>query len=271
MSGRQFLAGMVPAVLLGLIGVVALSSPAGAIGPTLTVTPNSGLTDGQVVTVAGSGFTIAPDVIGTVECSLGAVAPYPPMCDGSTLSVFLWNGPGSNYSTPYTVQRHITTADAGAIDCAVPNTCEILSGGAYPNTSELASAPINFTAPQVDLAIVRARSISRVLPGQPVEVKVRAANEGPAQTAWDVVQTVGPGLTPVSAACHRSRAEAASDCMYSSAYPKVGHAAKSVFTLSVSPGFAGATTDTICARDENANDADPNPGNICKTISLTVA
>ena len=177
---------------------------------------------------------------------------------------------GTSYSTPYTVQRHITTADAGAIDCAVPNSCEILSGGAYPNTSELATAPINFTAPQVDLAILRVRSITRVLPGQPVEIKVKAANDGPVQTAWDVVQTAGSGLTPVSAACHRARAEGASDCMYSATYPKVGHTANSVFTVSASPGFAGATTDTICARDENANDADPNPGNNCMTISLTV-
>jgi hypothetical protein len=192
------------------------------------------------------------------------------MCDGSTLAVFLWNGPGSNYSTPYTVQRHITTADSGAIDCAVPNTCEILSGGAYPNTSELATAPISFTAPQVDLAMVRVRSITRVLPGQPVEVRVKAANDGPTQTTWDVVQTAGAGLSPVSAVCHRSRAEGANDCMYSAAYPKVGHVAKSLFTLSVSPGFTGPTTDTICARDENANDADPDPGNNCTTISLTV-
>jgi hypothetical protein len=33
MSVRRFLAGMVPSVLLGFIGVLALSSPAGAIGP----------------------------------------------------------------------------------------------------------------------------------------------------------------------------------------------------------------------------------------------
>jgi hypothetical protein len=58
--------------------------------------------------------------------------------------------------------------------------------------------------------------------------------------------------------------------MYTATYPKVGHTANSVFTVSASPGFAGATTDTICARDENANDADPNPGNNCTTISLTV-
>jgi hypothetical protein len=58
--------------------------------------------------------------------------------------------------------------------------------------------------------------------------------------------------------------------MYSSTYPKVGHSVKSVFTVSVSPGFAGLTTDKFCVRDENANDADPNPANNCMTISLTV-
>ena len=257
-------------MFLASIGTVALSSPAGAIGPSVTATPNSGLTDGQVVTVTGSGFNIAPDVIGTIECSLGAAAPYTASCDGSTLAVFLWNGPGDSYSTPFTVQRHISTTDADVLDCAVPNTCEILSGGAYPNTSELASAPINFTAPQVNLSILGARSITRVLPGQPVEIKVRAANEGPAQTAWDVEQTVGPGLTPVSAACHRSRAVGASDCTVSRTQPKVGHAVRGAFTVTASPGFAGTTTDTVCARDENGNDADPNPANNCLTVSLTV-
>jgi hypothetical protein len=250
--------------------MLAMSSPAGAIGPTVTVTPNSGLTDGQLVTVAGSGFTIAPDVIGTEECSLGAVASYVQHCDGSTLAVFLWNGPGSDYSTSFTVQRHITTTDAGAIDCAVPDKCEILSGGAYPDTSELASDPISFTAPQVDLSIVKVRSITRVLPGQPVEVRFRAANEGPAATTWDVVETAGSGLTPISAGCQRSQVADPGDCTYSSTSPKVGHSVNGVFTVSTSPGFAGVTTDEICARDENTNDADPNPANGCMTISLTV-
>ena len=44
------------AVLLAPLGVVVVAAPAGAAGPMITVTPNSGLTDGQVVTVAADGI-----------------------------------------------------------------------------------------------------------------------------------------------------------------------------------------------------------------------
>jgi hypothetical protein len=267
MVPRRFL--WIVAGLGAFIATLVPCASAGAIGPTVTVMPNSGLSDGQVVTVAGSGFTIpTPTVFGIEECVLGAVAPYAQQCDTSTATEFLSNT--DNYSMTYSVQRHITTPDSGTIDCGVANSCEILSGEAFGDVGPLASAPINFAAPQVDLAILRVRSISRVLPGQPVEVKVKAANEGPTPTTWDVVQTVVAGLIPVSAGCQRSRVEGASDCMYSSTYPKIGHSVKSVFILSVSPGFVGVASDQVCVHDENSNDADPNPANNCGTVTIVV-
>jgi hypothetical protein len=267
MISRRFL--WIVAGLGALLGTIVPFAPAGAAGPTVTVTPSTGLSDGQVVTVAGSGFTVStPVIFGVEECTLGAVAPYTPQCDTSAGTEFLSNS--DSYTTPYTVQRHITTPDAGAVDCGVANSCEILSGVAFGETEQLASAPINFSAAQVDLAINNARLITRVLPGQPVEVKVKAANEGPTPTTWDVVQTVGSGLVSASATCKRGTAEGANDCMYSNAHPKVGHSVKSVFTLSVSPGFAGNATDQVCVHDENSNDADPISTNNCGSVTIAV-
>jgi len=252
-----------------VLGTIVPFEPAGAAGPTVTVAPSTGLSDGQVVTVEGTGFTVpTPVIFGVEQCTLGAVAPYTTQCDTSTGTEFLSNS--DSYATSYTVRRHITTPDAGAVDCGVANSCEVLSGVAFGETEQLASAPINFSAPQVNLAINNARLITRVLPGQPVEVRVKAANDGPISTTWDVVQTASSALIPISARCKKGTAEGPSDCMHSSAHPKVGHSAKSVFTLSISPGFAGNATDQLCVHDENSNDADPNPADNCATVTITV-
>ncbi len=120
--------------LIGLASVV-LATPAGALGPTIAVSPSTGLADGQTVTVTAGGFTIpTPTFIGIEECSTQAKAPYENDCDTSTATIF--EVTTDNYTQSYDVVRHITTPNEGAIDCALPDACEILSGGAYPDTSQ---------------------------------------------------------------------------------------------------------------------------------------
>jgi Neocarzinostatin family len=257
--------------VLGTVGAAILVTPTVAVaaGPTITVSPSTGLTDGQAVTVSATGFTLAtPTVIGIEECALGAQPPYVPDCDTSTAAPFLVST--DDYSETYAVVRHITTPNAGVIDCAVPNTCEILSGGAFPDTSQEASAPIGFTAPMVNLSIVNAKLKHRVKPGEPVEIKVRAANEGPVPTTWTVSQSGSVGLVPVGATCHHGTERSASECVHGPSDVRLGHATKDTFTLQFAPGFGGVATDTVCVKDTNPNDVDPVPSDNCVTVSTTV-
>jgi hypothetical protein len=221
------------------------------------------------VTVSATGFTLAtPTIIGIEECALGAQPPYVPDCDTSIAAPFLVNT--DDYSESYTAVRHIVTPNAGVLDCAVPNTCEILSGGAFPDTSQEASAPIGFSAPMVNLSIVNAKLKHRVKPGEPVEVRVHAANEGPVSTTWTVSQSGSAGLVPVGASCNRGTERSPSECVHGLSDVKVGHATRDAFTLQSAPGFAGVATDTVCVKDTDANDVDPVPSDNCVTVSTTV-
>jgi hypothetical protein len=248
--------------LIALASTAIAVPPAGAVGPMITVTPDTGLTDGQVVTVVASGFTFAvPYYAGIEECTLGP--PSVATCDPSTTTILSVST--DDYTSPYTVHRYIDTTNSGPVDCAVPNSCEIHSGDIAGQQD--ATAPIAFTAPQVDLSISRVRSISRVKPGDPVEVRVRSLNEGPASTTWSLTQTVGSGLETTGEKCGGKGIAGPNGCTYS---VKVGHAVNTVLELTALPGFAGPTTDTVCVHDENSNDADPNPSNNCATVTLTV-
>lgn len=86
--------------------------------PTLWSTPDTGLADGQSITVSGAGFV--PDAaIGIVECGPGATGPSD--CDLSTEAVVTADDTGS-FVTGYTVSRIITiTGSTGVqteVDCA---------------------------------------------------------------------------------------------------------------------------------------------------------
>jgi hypothetical protein len=254
-------------VSFGLAAVCTITvTPAGAIGPFITVTPDSGLIDGQVVTITASGYTFAvPDVVEIEECTPTSLLTAS-RCDASTLKSF--SSSVDDFSTSFTVKRHIVTSDSGMVDCGVPLSCYLVA--ANVEATDNVSVPMNFKATLVDLSILRARSIRRVNPGDPVEVRVRAANEGPAPTTWEVDQTIGPGLAFAGESCHGVTVVGSNDCLYSPTSSKVGHAIKTVFSLYSLPGFAGPTTDQVCVRDENLNDADPNPSNNCMTVSVTV-
>jgi hypothetical protein len=254
--------------LIGLASV-ALATPAGASGPAIAVTPNSDLADGQTVTVTASGFTIpTPTIIGIEECSTKATSPYVNDCDTSTATFF--SVTTGNYSESYSVVRHITTPNEGFIDCAVPNACEILSGGAYPDTSQEATAPIGFTGPPADLNLENAKLVHRVKPGEPVEVKIKAANDGPTATNWTIVQTSNPGFVASSVACGKGDVESVNECTYAANQAKVGHTVRATFSLEVPVGYSGHATDTVCLVDTNATDVDPNPADNCVTLAATV-
>jgi hypothetical protein len=264
MSFRLFMRAILVAALLAPVGVAIAAVPARASGPMITVTPNTGLAEGQTVTIAATGFTLPlPNTVDFGECALGAVNFL--QCDLSTISTVGINT--ESFSTTYAVTRHIVTALNIDLDCAAANTCEILGG----NNGQLAAAPITLAAPHADIAVLNARSMRRVHPGDPVEVRVRAANEGPATTSWGVTQTPGAGLAATAETCGRGGVVGPNGgCSYASTSPKVGHAVKTTFILMALPGFAGTATDQVCVHDENSNDVDPNPANNCATVSVLV-
>ncbi len=108
---------------------------------TLTVTPDTGLVGGDVVTLAGTGF----DANSTVYYCQGVVAlPIDPNNCGVPYSSVTADGTGA-FSVSVTVYRFITPVNTGntTIDCAQPTaTCGF---GAADLTLNGALAPITFT------------------------------------------------------------------------------------------------------------------------------
>jgi hypothetical protein len=110
---------------------------------TLTVTPDTGLVDGDVVQLEGSGFTPSDEVFfcqGVMDTT-----PDPANCGGPISSVPA-NETGE-FSATYTVQRFMTPSSVGAtIDCAQPSAnCMIGASDFFSPSPGLAVAQLTFT------------------------------------------------------------------------------------------------------------------------------
>ena len=84
-------------------------------GPAVTVTPSTGLQDGQVVTVTGTGFTTGTSDIGLAQCPASPSSFI--LCVGQKVV------PASqgSFSATFTVRRIV-----GGVDCAsAPGACVI--------------------------------------------------------------------------------------------------------------------------------------------------
>lgn len=123
------------------LAVVAGAAPAeavataGVVGPTIVVTPATGLLDGQSVSVTGSGFSGDVTTVGIVQCSA------PNQC---TSQVAVPASAGS-FSTTVTVTRL-----GLGVDCATaPGTCQLAAAnldGGGGGFDEVAIAPLDFEA-----------------------------------------------------------------------------------------------------------------------------
>jgi hypothetical protein len=139
---------LVVLVALGL-GFAAMPGAAQTT-PTLTVTPDANLADGDVVTLVGSDFTETGQV-GFCQGIVGA-APSPSNCDGwpSTSRIGFANvNESGEFSAQYTVRRFISSSGIGTVDCAQPSAgCVIgaanLSGG-FSIVGPGATVPLTFT------------------------------------------------------------------------------------------------------------------------------
>jgi hypothetical protein len=106
--------------------------------PVVTVTPDTGLLHGQVVTVAGTGFTPGAS-IGMAECRVGATDQSG--CDVSTARSTTADGAGA-WSVSFTVRRQLQLG-SGTANC-VPEGCTIGAANVNNITGEKAGMPLHF-------------------------------------------------------------------------------------------------------------------------------
>jgi hypothetical protein len=111
------------AVAFIAVGVVVSAAPASAAG-SISVTPNTDLHDGDVVSVNGTGW-IPDSQVGVCQ-SVSLQPPSINNCNNGTGSLLTADGSG-NISTTLSVQRFINVpALGGTVDCADPTApCEI--------------------------------------------------------------------------------------------------------------------------------------------------
>ena len=146
---------------LGVATILAASlwafvpvAPASAATPSITVTPNTGLVDGQTVTVAGSGWASGDQVF---YCEAINVAPQDSgNCDPPIPNVIA-DSTGS-FSVSVKLDRIFTPFNAGhPVDCADPaQHCVI--GAAHLDLSNLTLAPLSF-APRPPAIVPGAASV----------------------------------------------------------------------------------------------------------------
>ncbi len=124
-------------------------------GPPVTVTPHSDLTDGQVVTVSGSGFSPFA-MIGMTTCLAGTRTIN--NCDINGAKLLNSDGTGA-FSTTYPV-RKVVMINGTAVDCgAAPGTCVLgvanigdyiefsLTSLTFGSAAEISHAPVERHAP----------------------------------------------------------------------------------------------------------------------------
>ena len=108
--------------------------------PPVTVSPTTGLVDGQTVNVEGSGFT-ADSLIGIAMCRAGTT--FSLLDCEITNPVWFPDDASGAFSHAYNVRTHITTGH-GAVDCTVAaRTCSlvVVNAGDY---SEFSPTPVTF-------------------------------------------------------------------------------------------------------------------------------
>ena len=149
----------------GLAGALLVAGlPAGAHTPetgsdptvTLTVNPDEGLTDGQTVTVTGTGFPA--NASGLIRECGGSVAL--PECDTIVSGFFITDGAGAIPPSPMTVNRVITTFtttyNCGVQACALVATAggkssrhhiSFAGAGTVPPTTSATTVPGATTVP----------------------------------------------------------------------------------------------------------------------------
>jgi hypothetical protein len=123
------------------VAVAAAFGLAGCTVPTVTVTPSTGLVDGQEVTVRGGGYSPNSSV-GIIQCRAPAEGFQD--CSGETARSFSADGSGG-YQRQYQVTRILEFGNGVEHDCAIPDSCFLVSVYIHGFQGR-AAAPLHFAA-----------------------------------------------------------------------------------------------------------------------------
>jgi Neocarzinostatin family len=110
-------------VVTAVVALVATFGLSGCTVPAVSVTPSTDLVDGQEVVVRGSGYT-ASSSLGVIQCK--APADGFDDCSSQTARSFSANGSGG-FQFPYEVTRILEFGNGVEHDCAVPDSCFLVS------------------------------------------------------------------------------------------------------------------------------------------------
>ncbi|MGH9019814.1 MAG: neocarzinostatin apoprotein domain-containing protein [Acidimicrobiales bacterium] len=139
-------------------------------GPVIMVQPDSGLVNGSVVSVSGSGFTQSDQPFYIIECSLPATseancstisAPFPTPAPVDASGVLV--------ATNFTVGTgKIGTSTCGTISTDLDNC--IIEVGSLSNQSDAAGTPISFATPLTTTTTTTTTTVATTTTTQPKSV-----------------------------------------------------------------------------------------------------
>ena len=181
-NGPRRAAGALALALLGsaVVGQSAVGSAAAAAGPSITITPGTGLVDGQTVTVTGEGFEPF-QLYEIFECQATAVDDE--LCDGYNAYYVDSDGDGK-VAFEFPVDARILDHWGERFDCrSAPGACTI-GVGYMIDYDESAVAPLTFDPdepllPEVRVELSRRRGL---VDAQVIDVTGR--NLSPLEGAW---------------------------------------------------------------------------------------
>jgi hypothetical protein len=153
----RFSGAIVLVIAIGAMSIVGDRVGADPISPTvggaaIFASPSTGLIDGQVISVTGTGYP-ASAYVAIIQCHHGSITSSG--CDMSTLGYFTAGTDGS-ISTTTIARSNISTAD-GSFDCSAPDSCH-LGVGVVPDGNPSAIAPIEVASFSFDLPTMHASS-----------------------------------------------------------------------------------------------------------------
>jgi hypothetical protein len=133
--------GALVALLIGcalvLLGLVAGSPAAGAATPSITVTPSSGLSNGQTVTVHGTGYSANVKNINVIQCPVSGASQN--SCNVGGAKLFQSTDASGSFTVQLAVQTKI-----GSIDCTKQACMIDAHEGTSPTSGNDSSKVIHF-------------------------------------------------------------------------------------------------------------------------------
>ena len=146
---RRFMTSIaIGTLILGGLTSLGLATAASAAGPTIQLTPSTGLQGGTAVSVSGSGFQ-ANETLYALECiNLGASTNQTD-CDTNTVAIATTSATGT-FTTSVTVVTGTIASTATPSTCGTSSTdltnCAIVVS-TNPPSADAALAPITFALP----------------------------------------------------------------------------------------------------------------------------